>query len=553
MQYGAFIASFQEQKAKPHRDNLPLPPKRWKELRSHPHGDRFIEAAKIEYGDLWRRGTFEKMPKTPAIKTIPTMWVFTYKYDTNGFLLKYKARLVVRGHLQTSTFRDTYAATLAGQTFRALMALVAAFDREAFQLDAVNAFTNSPLDETVHIDMPEGYESPGFCLNLLKALYGLRRSPLLWLKEFSSTLEDFGLRAINEEKCLFMNDWLILFFYVDDIVVICQTKDLHKYHSFREQLQARYEMRDLGVLEWFLGIRIVRDRPKKKVWLCQDSYIEKIVSKLNLQHIHNPATPIAIEDFRPNPDQASTGDIYACQQKVGSALYAAVITRGDVAYATSKLSEYMLNPSPKHHGAIDRVIAYLHHTKTYALEYSACSTPIFLRASDAAFADNSTTRKSTEAYIFKIFGGSVDWRSIKQKTVTTSSTEAELLALTHTGKQIMWWKHFMESIAFDPGHKIFLDCDNKQTIRLIEKSDSKFVTKLKHIKISELWLRQEEQRKYLALQWVGTGEMQADGLTKALTRQKHEKVVRDFGLRDISELLRDSGSMHPGGVCWTRR
>ena len=197
MQYGAFVASFQEPKAKPHGDNLPPPLKRWKDVHSHPHRDGFMEAAKTEYNDLWRRGTFEKMPMTPAIKTIPTMWVFTYKYDTNGFLLKYKARLVVLRDLQTSTFRDTYAATLAGQTFRALMVLVVAFDREAFQLDAVNVFTNSPLDETVYIDMPEGYQAPGICLHLLKALYGLRRSPLLWLNEFSSTLEGFGLKAID--------------------------------------------------------------------------------------------------------------------------------------------------------------------------------------------------------------------------------------------------------------------------------------------------------------------------------------------------------------------
>ena len=220
--------------------------------------------------------------------------MFDYQNDTNyvgiylqiryqRLFIKYKARLVVRGDMQQSTFTDTYAATLAGKTFRALMAMVAAFDREAFQPDAVNAFTNSSLDEVVYVEMPEGYEDKRFSLRLLKALYGLRRSPLLWLKEFSSTLGEFGLTAVNEDKCLFMNSWLIVFFYVDDIIASCQTKDIPRYQRFLDQLQARYEMRDLGPLAWFLGIRIVRDREAKKLWLCQDSYIDKVVSKYRLQ------------------------------------------------------------------------------------------------------------------------------------------------------------------------------------------------------------------------------------------------------------------------------
>ena len=61
------------------------------------------------------------------------------------------------------------------------MAITAAFDLEAWQLDAISAFTNSLLDETVHYDFPNGFEQDGSCILLLRALYGLLRSPLLWL------------------------------------------------------------------------------------------------------------------------------------------------------------------------------------------------------------------------------------------------------------------------------------------------------------------------------------------------------------------------------------
>ena len=54
----------------------------------------------------------------------------------------------------------------------------------------------------------------------------------------------------------------------------------------------------------------------------------------------------------------------------------------------------------------------------------------FLVASDASFADNTVDRKSSQAYAMQLFGGLIGWRANKQETVTTSTTEAELLALS---------------------------------------------------------------------------------------------------------------------------
>jgi hypothetical protein len=134
---------------------------------------------------------------------------------------------------------------------------MAAFDLEARQYDVVNAFTNSILDEVVHCAYPEGYNIEGICLLLLHALYRLRRSPLLWLKEFSKTLQELGLQEVLGEPCLFTNDWLIVFFYVDDIVTLCCKEHLPRLETFEKDLMARYEIWSLGELSWFLGIRVI--------------------------------------------------------------------------------------------------------------------------------------------------------------------------------------------------------------------------------------------------------------------------------------------------------
>ena len=57
---------------------------------------------------------------------------------------------------------------------------------------------------------------PGYCWQLLKAMYGLKQAPMLLYKELTSALEDLGLWPVPGVNCLYVNEWLILFFYVDD-------------------------------------------------------------------------------------------------------------------------------------------------------------------------------------------------------------------------------------------------------------------------------------------------------------------------------------------------
>jgi hypothetical protein len=83
-----------------------------------------------------------------------------------------------------------------------------------------------------------------------------------------------------------------------------------------------------------------------------------------------------------------------------------------------------------------------------------------------------------------------------------------------------------EAIQLSLGHEITIKCDNRQTIRLVTAQVPHLVTKLKHIDIQHYWLRQEASNKTIQIEWVPTAEMPADGLTKALPRQKHEIFIK---------------------------
>ncbi|OXV09051.1 hypothetical protein Egran_03191 [Elaphomyces granulatus] len=113
----------------------------------------------VEIYNLDKRSTFKIVGKPNDLFVVPLMWVFDYKFDDNGFLLRHRSRIVVRGDLQPPSNKQTYANTLAMRAWRALTALICAFDLETWHFDAVNAFLNSRLnpDEQVYCHMQPSY------------------------------------------------------------------------------------------------------------------------------------------------------------------------------------------------------------------------------------------------------------------------------------------------------------------------------------------------------------------------------------------------------------
>jgi hypothetical protein len=379
-----------------HRRDLPPPPTKHSDLEEHSMGHLFEQAEldhlkSHEIINSWLEIN-SRDPRTKGYRVLDCKWVYVYKFDKHGRFLKTKARLVVRGDQQAKSLtEDTYAATLAGRSFRTIIAIAARFDLELIQYDAVNAFVNAKLEEDVFMKMPPGHRRTGTILKLSKALYGLRKSPLLWQKELTRTIRQLGFEPVPNEPCYFMKNGIIMFFYVDDIVFSYRKHQKDNVLGLVGQLQQKYTLTGGEPLQWFLGIEILQDREEKLIWLSQSSYIDKIANLA--ETVQSSSTPMSKEELLPNEDIASYERITKYQRKNGSLLYAAVITRPDVAFAVSRLSRFITNPRPKHHEGVDRVLHYLKNTRSLALQYGRDDH--FRVASDASFADNTTDRKSS--------------------------------------------------------------------------------------------------------------------------------------------------------------
>jgi hypothetical protein len=136
-------------------------------------------------------------------------------------------------------------------------------------------------------------------------------------------------------------------------------KDKGKIKTLKRDLATKFEMEDMGPANYFVGVRITRDRERKTISLCQDAYVAKILERFQMEDCHPVDTPMtagANEFMIPYDKQASKDDIELYGSMIGSEMYLVVQTRPDIAYAVSVLSRFLSNPSPQHISAARRVL-----------------------------------------------------------------------------------------------------------------------------------------------------------------------------------------------------
>ena len=96
---------------------------------------------------------------------------------------------------------------------------------------------------------------------------------------------EHGYDRIAFDHCVFVKkfsdgEFIILLLYVDDMLIV--GRDTSKIDKLKKELSKSFKMKDLGFANQILGIKISRDRMNGKLWLSQESYIEKVLDKFNM-------------------------------------------------------------------------------------------------------------------------------------------------------------------------------------------------------------------------------------------------------------------------------
>lgn len=134
-------------------------------------------------------------------------------------------------------------------------------------------------------------------------------------------------------------------------------------------------------------------------------------------------------------------------EAVGSLMYLAIGTRPDIAFALSTVSQYLESPDKIHWNAVKRVLKYLKGTVDFGLIFESKPNLELLAYSDADYAGDVETRKSTSGSVFKLGGNTISWYSQKQKSVALSTTESEFIAAAEAIKELIWLRRLINEIT----------------------------------------------------------------------------------------------------------
>jgi hypothetical protein len=328
----------------------------------------YSEACKIECWQKAMNDELEALAKTgtwifvdlpPLVKPIGNKWVYKVKHRADGTLERYKARLVAKGYNQIEglDFFDTFSPVAKLTTVRLLLAVASIKQWHLHQLDVNNAFLHGDLDEDVYMQVPDGVtpSKPGQVCKLLKSLYGLKQASRMWYEKLTSLLILEGYTQSTADYSLFTlttdQHFTALLVYVDDIILAGTS--LPEFDRIKHILDAKFKIKDLGSLKYFLGLEVAQSR--EGISISQRKYCLDLLKDSGLLGTKPATTPLDPSIKLHNDDGKAYEDISSYRRLIGKLLYL-TNTRPDIAYATQQLSQFLYKPTITHYNAACRVV-----------------------------------------------------------------------------------------------------------------------------------------------------------------------------------------------------
>jgi hypothetical protein len=227
-----------------------------------------------------------------------------------------------------------------------------------------------------------------------------------------------------------------------------------------------------GELNFMLGVKVQR-LAQGEVKLSQEAFAKEIVEAANLASAPPTPTPmehgvlLIKEDLTQEEKQTMDATPYAsicCK-----VLYLSTHTRPDIAFATNRLCQFLVNPSPTHWKALKHLVRYIAGTADLGLVYSPGSSVTVEAYVDANFGERTATMKCTGGHILYIAGAPVAWHSGRHATVALSSTESELDELILCGKEVLWTRGLLAQLGYAQHAPTKCHEDNQGVIAMVTK------------------------------------------------------------------------------------
>lgn len=323
---------------------------------------------------------------------------------------------------------------------------------------------------------------------LLKSRYGLKQASRQWFSKFSEALLSFGFVASLNDYSMFtysaQSELFITLVYVDDAVIIDSL-----ITRVKEFLHAKFSIKDLGPIHYFLGIEVARS--STCLFINQRKYAFNMIyeagltgcepSPIPMDHRHKLALSTTPLLANPSSYQRLVGQliyltvtkpylayfVHTLSQFMNQLIYLTV-TRPDLAYFVHTLSQFMSSPTEDDQQAAYKVLHYLKMRQLKGCFIRLISNwlcPLIVTRI-GAHAQLPLTRRSVTGYAIMLGKSLVSWKTKNQDVISSSYTEAEYRSMAHTFRELTCLDRRPKDLQVAPQSSISLFCDNQVALHI---------------------------------------------------------------------------------------
>jgi transposase InsO family protein len=503
--------------------------------------DRWMVPMQVEMDTLKRKHTWDLVKAPPGANIMDSMWVYDIKWDGEGNRIKDKARLVGKGYTQQLgiDYNETWAGVTRLESVRMTAAIAAKHDLKLWRIDYVGAYLNSLTKEDIYMKQPEGFVEPGLedhVCKLVHTIYGTMQGAHDWYETLKDTYDELGYITSRADPCVRYKresgEYTITDTYTDDVFGASTTDKEIKRR--KDEMGRKWEIKDVGETEYFLGMRVQQDLEKGIIRLTQRPYWEHVVNRFDLAYVPLRNTPLPVgivldSNMSPRTDsekQQMKDKPY--RAVLGSVMWGQLATRPDLSFSVSLLARFQSNPGIEHWNALIHVMGYIKNTLDYGLTYLRDEEITPMAFVDADYGGCRDTRRSTSGYVFTMAGGPVAWSSKRQSTVALSTVEAEYVAMSRCAQQMIWMQAWLDEVTVEHTKPGIIKGDSRGAIALTK--NTKDHGKVKHIDIRHHFIRELVQSQAISLEQIPSAENAADMFTKPLSRDNHHRLLQALNI-----------------------
>jgi hypothetical protein len=535
-----------------------------------------------EFQKLHENHVFEEVPYTKDIdpRTVVDSFLnYTIVFGPDLSIEKAKCRFLAKGFKQQEnhSYFETAAATPFDTSWRILLSICGHYGWPIMHHDDVDtAFLTASLRETIYLRMPpdlrkrnaDGIE---LIARLLKSIYGLKQSARAFQDKVARTFADLGYERSKFDSCVYYkiqnkngsprlattapivddphtnriptaaifpgfdpehHDAHICVVHVDDILSVSSSTTM--YNEWRTNVLKTFGLSGGTEAKWYLNMELTRNLHDHTITVGQRTLTKSLAMRFPWLTDARPVSTPLIDSATfnksdcPTPAHVDRKLQEDFRSGLGILLYLSCKTRMDLAQSCAAASRVMSNAGPSHWKHLEHMLRYTYTTMDRTLVLGGTfTTPqsdnALVAYTDSDWGGDKELRCSTSGGLAQYLGNLIWWKSRLQATVSKSTCQAELIACSAAGAEVVHIRNFLAEIGFPPSGPTVLLCDNVGSIATAE--NPVISQRLKHLELADLWIREAVTRRKISVSYINTSKNPADCLTKSLGRLLHKRFV----------------------------